>query len=146
MDVSSIPQRGDAVEKVVGKSFSHWIPSKRTKRRMARAFLPLVTLIVVPLSFFRFLRLPKETLSLLIRLLCSLIMSLRMEYVTRTLHRDFWHSRALWWIHATHHHQQVPIGSSPSSARKINTLDFLYTVHGCTPPFRSCCSRAPTMY
>lgn len=37
-----------------------------------------------------------------------------MEYVARYEHKFLWHSKALWFLHASHHHRKGTMGKGPS--------------------------------
>ena len=68
--------------------------------------------------------------SLLIRMLYTMLFSVGMEYVSRYQHRYGWHSHALWYFHASHHHQIAQFGQGPTAsekqlkANKIDTSSF----------------------
>ena len=48
-----------------------------------------------------------------VRLSYTILFSIAMEYVSRYAHAYLWHSKYLWWIHGSHHHQYPKVGSSP---------------------------------
>ena len=52
--------------------------------------------------------------SSVIRLIFLVVATCGMEYVARYEHQYIWHSRYLWFFHASHHHQRTTFGSGPS--------------------------------
>lgn len=52
--------------------------------------------------------------SILTRLFFILTTSVSMEYIARYEHQHLWHSKYLWYFHASHHHQKTQIGAGPS--------------------------------
>ena len=43
--------------------------------------------------------------SVAVRVVFTAIYTVGMEYVARYNHLYLWHSKELWWLHCTHHHQ-----------------------------------------
>mmetsp|Transcript_847 Transcript_847/g.1934 ORF Transcript_847/g.1934 Transcript_847/m.1934 type:complete len:237 (-) Transcript_847:2586-3296(-) len=48
-----------------------------------------------------------------LRVLVALVVTIDMEIGARTLHRDLWHAKWLWWIHSSHHNLSAPLMSEP---------------------------------
>lgn len=61
---------------------------------------------------------------LLVRGYFAILLTIGMEYVARYEHKYLWHSRLLWFIHASHHHQRTTkflVGPSKNDA-ECNTF------------------------
>lgn len=54
------------------------------------------------------------SISAFIRVIFAVIFTFGMEYVARYEHKYLWHSRWIWFIHASHHHQRSRFGAGPS--------------------------------
>jgi len=57
-----------------------------------------------------------ERVGMIIRLYFALVLAFSMEYIARYEHMFLWHSRWLWFLHASHHHQETKFGSGPSKS------------------------------
>jgi len=55
-----------------------------------------------------------------IRVVYAALFTVAMEYVARYSHLYLWHSKYLWWIHGSHHHQYPAIGSVPTYDHRNN--------------------------
>lgn len=49
-----------------------------------------------------------------VRMYFTILLSFGMEYVAMYEHKYLWHSKYLWFIHSTHHHQKSSFLSGPS--------------------------------
>ena len=80
-----------------------------------KAIFPSVALGLVCIGLVSGLpRLVQDTaLSSLVRVLYTILYTVTMEFVARVNHARLWHTRVMWWIHGTHHHQYPAIGSAP---------------------------------
>lgn len=57
-----------------------------------------------------------ERIGMMIRCYFALVVASCMEYVARYEHMFLWHSRWLWFLHASHHHQETKFGAGPSKS------------------------------
>ena len=53
-----------------------------------------------------------------VRMMYTALFAYAMEYVARYNHLYLWHSKYLWWLHGSHHHQYPAVGSTPSYDHK----------------------------
>jgi len=56
----------------------------------------------------------KNLLSSTIRLYFTALLTVGMEYIAKDEHENLWHSKYLWYFHASHHHQTTKLGYGPS--------------------------------
>ena len=91
--------------------------TKKNSLLQLNSFLPIVGTLIILGSIvlnheiiFRW----TSSASVLIRLYFTLLFTIGMEYVARYEHRYLWHSRFLWFIHASHHHQKTKFLAGPS--------------------------------
>ncbi|GBG26648.1 Beta-carotene 3-hydroxylase, chloroplastic [Hondaea fermentalgiana] len=54
----------------------------------------------------------------LLRVLVAIVVAVDMELMARWMHRDLWHAKWLWWIHASHHGLSAPLYSIPGDNAK----------------------------
>ncbi len=52
----------------------------------------------------------------IVRTVYAAYFTVAMEYIATYQHKYLWHSRWLWFIHATHHHQEAKFGDGPSKS------------------------------
>jgi hypothetical protein len=89
-------------------SWKHW------KKNTAKAILPVVgTTALATLALYTVFQIvaSKESLrtqGMMIRLGYGCLFTIGMEYIARYEHQHLWHSRYLWYFHASHHHHQTP--------------------------------------
>ena len=115
------PSTALIVYALVGSASLTWARASVSLRRyLMRGALPVLGALVTiaamgggaqlgslfPGSFWRF--------GTAVRLAYTLLYTVGMEYLARYNHAHVWHSRGLWWLHGTHHHQRPPRGSAPA--------------------------------
>jgi len=49
-----------------------------------------------------------------VRVYYAVLFTFGMEFIARYEHKYLWHSNALWFLHASHHHQKTHFGKGPS--------------------------------
>lgn len=89
----------------------------RLAKRVVKSLLP----IVAPLCFLWALQtnglsalFPSSMIGTAVRLIGCFVTIPSMEYFARYNHQYLWHSKYLWWLHGSHHHQYPKIGSTPT--------------------------------
>lgn len=55
-----------------------------------------------------------KNIGFVVKVYYAVVLTFSMEYIARYEHKYLWHSRYLWFLHATHHHQRAPFGAGPT--------------------------------
>lgn len=91
--------------------------SDRALQRLRKAALPIVGLVALAFFWYKASQQQVSTgVSLWIRLYYAAFFTVAMEYIARYQHKYLWHSRWLWFLHASHHHHSTKFGAGPSKS------------------------------
>lgn len=89
-----------------------------TFTKIAVPLAGLLFIIPTLISFVHNVIQPDWT-STIIRLMFTIIFTIETEFIGMFQHDYLWHSKWLWFIHASHHHQTAPVGSAPAESLQI---------------------------